>query len=158
MRQRGDYNIRPAVLYEYSHVHESRASRSRCSIPGNWYLVHIIQAQNRLQNKRYGGLFHAQKILVSRDYLITRSTSRATPSSCDGEEAQFPHGTRILCHPARNLQCTRKSRKLLCPKPKVMPRFSVGGCCRTDGPRRARSCQMFHTIAAINAAWCRSLR
>ena len=33
-----------------------------------------------------------------------------------------------------------------------------GGCCRADGPRRARSCQMLHTIAAINAAWCRSLR
>ena len=32
-----------------------------------------------------------------------------------------------------------------------------GGCCRT-GPRRVRSCQMLHTIAAINAAWCRSMR
>ena len=33
-----------------------------------------------------------------------------------------------------------------------------GGWCRTDGPRRVRFCQMLHTIAAINAAWCRSLR
>ena len=30
-----------------------------------------------------------------------------------------------------------------------------GICCRTDGPRRVLSCQMWHTIAAINAAWCR---
>ena len=44
-------------------------------------------------------------------------------------------------HPAWNTQCTQKSRKLLCPI-----------------PRRARSCQMLHTVAAINAAWCRSLR
>ena len=27
---------------------------------------------------------------------------------------------------ARNPQCTQKSRKLLCPKPKVTPRFSLG--------------------------------
>ena len=32
-----------------------------------------------------------------------------------------------------------------------------GGCCRTDGPRRVLSCQMRHSIAAINAAWCPSL-
>ena len=29
-------------------------------------------------------------------------------------------------HPAWKSQCTQKSRKLLCPKPKVMPRFSLG--------------------------------
>ena len=33
-----------------------------------------------------------------------------------------------------------------------------GGRCRTDGPRRVLSCQMWHTIAAIKAAWRRSLR
>ena len=33
-----------------------------------------------------------------------------------------------------------------------------GDCCCTDGPRRVRTCQMLHTMAAINAAWCRSLR
>ena len=33
-----------------------------------------------------------------------------------------------------------------------------GGCCRTDGPRRVRSCQIMHAIATINPAWCRSLR
>ena len=32
-----------------------------------------------------------------------------------------------------------------------------GGRCRTDGPRRVLSCQMRHTVAAIKAAWCRSL-
>ena len=29
-------------------------------------------------------------------------------------------------NPACKPQCTQKSRKLLCPKPKVMPRFSLG--------------------------------
>ena len=70
-------------------------------------------------------MLRAEKLLVGRDYL-TRVTSRATPSSCDGEgEAQFPHETWIHCE-AWNPQGTQMSRKILCPKPKVMPRFSPG--------------------------------
>ena len=49
---------------------------------------------------------------------------------CDGREgeAQIPDGTCIHCehHPVWNPQCTQKSRKLLCPKPKIMLRFSLG--------------------------------
>ena len=58
-----------------------------------------MQARNRLHNQWYRGLFRAQKLLVNRDYLIIRVTSRATPSSCDAGqgEAQFPHGTCIHC-------------------------------------------------------------
>ena len=64
-------------------------------------------------------------------------------------------------HPAWNPQCTQWFRAeefpLLCLKPKVMPRFSLGavgeakrgGRCRTDGSIRVLSCQMRHTIAAI---------
>ena len=39
------------------------------------------------------------KLLVSRDYLIARVASRATPPSCDGGEGevQFPLGTWIHC-------------------------------------------------------------
>ena len=55
--QRSDYNIRTNNIYGYSlYVLQSRASRSRCSIPGTWYTVH---ASTRLQNQRYGGLFCA---------------------------------------------------------------------------------------------------
>ena len=50
---------------------QSRASRSRCSIylvPGT---VHASTQQST--NQRYGGLSRAKKLLVSRDYLITRT-------------------------------------------------------------------------------------
>ena len=45
-----------------------------------------------------------------------------------------------------------------CPASLSVTLVKLGGCCRTDGPRRALSCQMWHTITAINAAWCRSIR
>ena len=81
----------------------------------------------------------------------------------------FPmeRGPTVKHHqPVWNPQCTQWFRAeefpLLCPTPKVIPRFSLmlekrsGRCC-TDGPIRVLSCQMRHTIAAIKAAWCRSL-
>ena len=45
-----------------------------------------------------------------------------------------------------------------CPASLLVTLVKLGGCCRTDGTRRALSCQMWHTITAINAAWCRSIR
>ena len=103
-------------------------------VPSAAYLVpgtRYIQAPNRVQKQRYGGLFRAEKLHVSRDYLITRVTSRATPCTCDGEDKEkhsFPieRGSIAKHHPAWNPLCTQKPRKLLCPKPKVMPRFSLG--------------------------------
>ena len=101
---------------------------------------------------------------MGRDYLTTCVTSRATPSSCDGGEgeAQFPMERGLIAkhhQPAWNPQCTRKSRKVLCPKPKVMPRFSHGDVGEARWLLWHRwtetipiSGQIFHTIAAINDA------
>ena len=60
--------------------------------------------------------------------VFTGVTSRATRTSCDGEEAQFPveRGSIEKHHPAWNPQRTHKSREVLCPKRKVVPRFSLG--------------------------------
>ena len=66
--------------------------------------------------------------------MHVRATSRATPSSCDGGEgeAQFPmeRGPTAKHHPAWNPRCTQwfkaEEFPLLCPTPKVMPRFSLG--------------------------------
>ena len=73
-----DYNIRTAatvVLYEYKYslyVFQSRASRSRCSIPGTWHGT--CKDPTDYTNQRYGGgLSRAYKLLVSRDYLIART-------------------------------------------------------------------------------------
>ena len=74
--------------------------------------------------------------LVSRDYLITRTCykqsnaflmrrrrrSAVSPWNVNGPPAKH--------HPAWNPQCTQWFRAeefpLLCPKPKDMPRFSLG--------------------------------
>ena len=92
VRQRGDYNTYSSNIRVLIRTRVS--SLSLRVLPGTRY----IQAQNRLHNQRYGGLFRAEKLLVSRDYLITGvASSRVTPSSCDGGEAQFPPRTWIHC-------------------------------------------------------------
>ena len=53
-------------------------------------------------------------------------------------------------------RCTYSSRKSCHASVSVMLE-KRGGRCRTDGPIRVLSSQMRHTIAAIKAAWCRSL-
>ena len=92
------------IIYVYQYYTSTVLVRTRvlCSlVPGTEYLVpgtRYIQAQNRPHNQRYGRLFRAAKLPVSRDYLITGVASRATPSSCDREEeSQFPYGTWIHC-------------------------------------------------------------
>ena len=61
------------------------------------------------------------------------ATSRATPSSCDGEgEAQFPPWNVDHCEEPPCVESAvhagfrAEEFPLLCPKPKVMPRFSLG--------------------------------
>ena len=64
--------------------------------------------------------------------MHVRATSRATPSSCDEAKRSFPmeRGPTAKHHPAWNPQCTQWFRAeefpFLCPKPKVMPRLSLG--------------------------------
>ena len=68
---------------------------------------------------------------MSRDYLTRGVTSRATellPHATEKEKRSFlmECGSIAKQNRAWNPQCTQKSRKLLCPNPKVMPRFSLG--------------------------------
>ena len=104
IREMGMCGTATSIIYVQQHYYTSTRTRTRvscslvpgaaCLLPGTRY----IQAQNRLHNQRYGGLFRAEKLLVSRDYLITGvASSRVTPSSCDGGEAQFPPRTWIHC-------------------------------------------------------------
>ena len=67
--------------------------------------------------------------------MHVRATSRATSSSCYGGEgeAQFPHGTWTHCEAPSCVESavhavtfTAEEFPLLCPTPKVMPRFSPG--------------------------------
>ena len=137
-----------------------------------WYLVRFMQAPNRLHISEVRGSVSHVKTPLSRDYLMhVRATSRATPSSCDVEKAKrsFPmeRGPTAKHHPAWNRQCTqwfrqRSFRSSAVHRKSCHASVSVmlekrGGRCRIDGPIRVLSCQMRHTIAAIKAAWCRSL-
>ena len=173
--------------YEYSlYVLQSRASRSRCSIPGTWYGTckhptdnksEVRGSVSRVKTPCEQGLPHCTYVLQAEQRL-PRATEKAKRS--------FPmeRGSTAKHHPAWNPQCTqwfraeefslrgirsarsglgqRSFRSSALHRKSCHASFSVmlekrGGCCRTDGPIRDLSCQMRHTIAAIEAAWCRSL-
>ena len=108
------------IRYEYSlYVLQSRAPRSRCSIPGTWYGI-CKQPTDCLNQSVY--LARNKPLSAETTSLHVRATSRATPSPCDGEgEAQFAHGTWTYCEaPAWNPQCMqwfRADEFLLLPLP-----------------------------------------
>ena len=130
MRQRGDNDIRIAVLYEYPlYVLQPRASRSRCSVPGTWYTVQASTEETTESEVRWSVLrvkTHCEQGLPS--YTCYKQINAFLMRRGRKAKSSFPMaGGSIAKHnPARNPQCTQKSRKLLCPKPKVMPRFSLG--------------------------------
>ena len=108
------------------------------------------------------GLPHCTYVLQAEQRLPSATEEKAKRS--------FPmeRGPTAKHHHAWNPQCTQwfraeGSSRSSAPHPKSChTSVSVmlekrGGRCRTDGPIRALSCQMRHTIAAIKAAWCRSL-
>ena len=167
-----DYNIRKAVvLYEYSlYVLQSRASRSRCSIPDAWYGT--WQAPNRLYKSEVRGSVSRVKTpceqgLPHCTYVL--QAEQRLPHGTEKAKRSFPmeRGPTAKHHPAWNPRCTqwfRTEEFPLCPTPKVMPRFSLGDVGEARWPLSHRwtdtiriSGQMRHTVAAIKAAWCRSL-
>ena len=174
-----DYNIRTAaavVLYDTSkyslYVLQCRASRSRCSIPGTWYGT--CKHPTDYANQRYTGVCLARKkLIVSRDYLITRTCYKQSNAFLMRRRRRSavptwnvaPLRSTILrgIRGARGRLGQRSFRSSALNRKSCHASVSVmlekrGGCCRTDGPIRLLSCQMRHTIAAIKAARCRSLR
>ena len=97
-----------------------------------WYLVRYMQAPNRLYKSRGSvsrvktpceqGLPHCTYVLQAEQRLLQRRTRSAA--------SHMERGPTAKHHPAWNPQCTQwfraKGFPLLCPKPKVMPRFSLG--------------------------------
>ena len=57
-------------------------------------------------------------------------------------------GSTAKHHPAWNPQCTQKSRKL-CPKPKVMPRFSLGDVGEARWPLSHRWTETSHILPDV---------
>ena len=156
---------------------------SRCTysslealVPGAAYLVpgkvHANTQQTTESEVR--GSFSRVKLFVSRDYLIPscfkqsndaflmrrRRRSAVSPWNVDPlrsttllrgiRSARSGLGQRSFRSSALNRKSCHASVSVMWEK--------RGGCCRTNGPIRVLSCQVRHTIAAIKAAWCRSLR
>ena len=116
---------------------EGRGSVSRVRTPCEQGLPHytyVLEAEQRLP--------HA-----------TEKAKRSSPWNVDPLRSTTRRSRGLGRRSFRSCALHRKSRhasvSLMLEK--------RGGRCRTDGPIRVLSCQMRHTIAAIKAAWCRSL-
>ena len=115
------------------YVLQSRASRSMCSIH-TWYLVRYMQAPNRLYKSEVRGSVSRVKTPCEQGLLIARTCyeQRLPHATEENAKRSFPmeSGPTAKHHPAWNPQCTQWFRAeefpLLCPTPKVMPRFSLG--------------------------------
>ena len=137
-----------------------------------WYLVRYMQAPDRLYKSEVRGsvscvktpceqgLPHCTYELQAEQRLPHATEEKAKRSFPMEREPTAKH------HPAWNPQCKQRlgqrsfcssalHRKSCHVSVSVMLEKRCG--CRTDGPIRVLSCQMRHTIAAIKAAWCRSL-
>ena len=142
-----------------------------------WYLVRYMQAPNRLLYKSEvrasvlrvktpceRGLPHCTYVLQAEQRLPAATGEKAKRS--------FPieHGPTAKHH-SLCVECAVHAvvwgRGVSAPSSALHRKsrhatVSVmlekrGGRCRTDGPIRVPPCQMRQTIAAIKAAWCRSL-
>ena len=174
-----DYNIRTAaavVLYDTST--SCTYSSLEPLVPGaayTWYLVRYMQSPNRLYQSEVRGSVSRVKTPCEQGlphYTYVLLGEQRLPSSATEEKAKrsFPmeRGPTAKHHPAWNPQCTqwfRAGKRFRSPalhRKSCHASVSVmlekrGGRCRTVGPIRVLSCQMRHKIAAIKAAWCRSL-
>ena len=163
-------------LYFYSSAGGSKKKKEKSVVyKSTWYLVRYMQAPNRLYKSEVRA--SVLRVKTPREQGLPHYTyvlqSRATPSFCDGGEgeAQFPHGTWTHCEAPPCVESAMHAvvsgRGVSAPSSALHRKSSHaqvsvmlekrGGRCRTDGPIRVLPCQMRHTIAAIKAAWCRSL-
>ena len=171
-----DYNIRTAaavVLYDTS----TRCTYSSLEhlVPGAAYLVPGTvhsSTQHILQIRGTGVCLAPKNSFVSRDYLIARTCykqsnaflmrrtrrSAVSPWNVDPLRSTTLRGIRSVRGGLglRSFRSSALHRKSCHASVSVMLEKRAGRC-RADGPTRVISCQMWHTIAAIKAAWCRSL-
>ena len=130
VQQQQHYTIRLLVV-------RTPVSSLSFQVQHTWYLVQYMQAPNRLYKAEVRGsvsrvkthceqgLHHCTYVLQAEQRLphgTEEKAKRSFPMEC-GPTAKHHH-------PAWNPQCTQWFRAeefpLLCPKPKVMPRFSLG--------------------------------
>ena len=172
-----DYNIRTAaavVLYDTS----TRCTYSSLEplVPGAAYLVPgtvHASTQQTIQIRGTGVCLARKTLLVSRDYLIARrcyTQSNAFPMRLRRRRSAVSQWNvdPLQCTTLRGVRSARSGLGQRSFRSPALHRKSChasvpvmlekrGGRCRTNGRIGVPSCQMRHTIAAIKAAWCRSL-
>ena len=129
--------------------------------PNRLYKSEVRGSVSHVKTPCEQGLPHCTYVLQAEQRLPHATEEKAKRS--------FPMegGPTAKHRLALSPQCTQWFRAeefpLLRPTPKVMPRFSLGDVGRSAVAAVAQmyirilSCQMRHTIAAIKAAWCRSV-
>ena len=101
-----------------------------------WYLVRYMQAPNRLYESEVQGSVSrvkspCEQVLPHCTYVL-QAEQRLPHATEEKEKRSFSmeRGPTAKHNPAWNPQCTQWFRAeefpLLCPTPKVMPRFSLG--------------------------------
>ena len=144
-----DYNIRTAAAVVSLYDTSTRCTHSSVKplvpgaahtwhVPGaahTWYLVRYMQALNRLYKSEVRGSVSRVKTPCEQGlphYTYMLQAEQRLPHATEKAKSSFPieRGPTAKHHPAWNPQCTQWFRAeefpLLCPKPKVMPRFSLG--------------------------------
>ena len=114
------------------HVLQSRASRSRCSIPGTWYgtCKHLTPYKSEVRGSVSCVKTPCEQGLPHCTYVL-QADQRLPHATEEKAKRSFPteRGPTAKHHPAWNPQCTQwfgaEDFPLLCPTPKVMPRFSL---------------------------------
>ena len=123
------------TIYVYSYIRILESRVTSFQVQHTWYLDHgrggTRYTQNRRQNQRYGGLFcRKNSLCAGSTYIQVLRTEQFLHHETEEEEEKrsFPmeRGSIARHHPPWNSQCTPKSRRRLCPKPNVTPRFSLG--------------------------------
>ena len=172
-----DYNICTAatvVLYDKS-THCMYCSLEHlvpgaAYVPGTWYGTckhptdyksEIRGSVSRVKTPCDQGLPHCTYVLQAEQRLPHATEEKAKRSFPMERGPTASNTLRGICS-ARSGLVQRSFRSSALHRKSCHAAVSVmleksGGRCRTDGPIRVLSCQMRHTIAAIKAAWCRSL-
>ena len=171
-----DYNIlrtaAAVVLYDTSTRCTYSILEPLVQVQRTWYLVRYMQAPNRLYKSEVRGSVSRVKTTCEQGlphctYVL--QAEQRLPHATEKAKRSFPmeRGPTAKYHPVWNPHCTQWFRAeefpLLFPKPKVMPRLSLGDVGEERWPLSHRWTDTSPILpdaahmAVIKAGWCRSL-
>ena len=127
------------------------------------YKSEVRGSVSRVKTPCEQGLPHCTYVLQAEQRLPSATEEKAK-RSFPMERDPLPSTTLRVIRSARSGLGQRSFRSFLCPTPKVTPRSSLGDVGEARWPLSHRwtdtspNLPVRHTIAAIKAAWCHTLR